>query len=530
MTARPATRPPAADPVPAAAPRQARLAGHAGLGLIALAVVLMAVIGLLGPSAAVPDVGGDGPPWSLRAAPADLAVLVLCWTVVIAGGLGLAVALGGLRRGWRPPRGLIPVAAVLAVAVLAVLPPAGSTDVLNYAVYGRIAALGHDPYVTTPAWLHEIADPVGRYAPLAWRHAPSVYGPLATWAQAAAATLGGGTMAGTVLLLKLLTAGAFLLTALMLDRLAGPGRERRLRVHLLWTLNPLMLWHVVLGGHVDGLGAALLVAALLALGRGGVAAGLAAGVLLGAAAAVKAPFILAGAGLAWAARRSPATLLALGMGAGTALLAAYATQGPEALSNLLGKIGAHSLADPWRVITDAMGLGVQSSVLEGRLALAAGILIAVLLCLGLPPGPAGSHPRMPAGAAAALAPITGDGRGVPSLGQAAVRPALAWCLGWLLTSPVGHPWYDAMVFPLLALMPAGRLDGLTAARGVVTGLIYLPGAVGVLTPAAFTQWIFEVYRPWVAPLAADLIIICVVGLAVAGAFRHRARARGGGAA
>ena len=39
------------------------------------------------------------------------------------------------------------IAALTAVAVLVVLPPVGSTDALDYAVYGHIAALGHSPYV-----------------------------------------------------------------------------------------------------------------------------------------------------------------------------------------------------------------------------------------------------------------------------------------------------------------------------------------------------------------------------------------------
>ncbi|WP_248960389.1 polyprenol phosphomannose-dependent alpha 1,6 mannosyltransferase MptB [Sphaerisporangium perillae] len=481
-------------------PRRTRLAGGAGLGLIGAAVAVMAVIALLGPSAAVPDVGGDGPPWSLRVAPADMLVLQLGWAAMIVGGLGLAVALWALRRGWRPRPGLLPAATVITVAVLALLPPAGSTDVLNYAVYGRIAALGGDPYVTAPMWLHEIGDPVGRYAPLAWRHAPTVYGPLATWAQLAASRLGGASMAGTIIVLKLAAGLAFLLSALMLDRLAGRDRERRIRVHLLWSLNPLMLWHVVLGAHIDGLGAVFLVAAILVLRRGGVLAGLVAGALLGAAAAVKAPFILAGAGLAWAARRSAGTFLAMLMGVAAALVGAYATQGPEALGNLMGKIGSHALADPWRVVTDAMGLGMEASTLEGQLALGAAFLIGVLLCRGLPPGPPGLD---------------------------SVRPALAWCLCWLLTSPMQHPWYDALLFPLLALMPAGRLDGLLIARGVLASLIYLPGAAVIARPTPFTQWVAETYRPWVAPLAADLVILCVIGLGIAGAFRPGARAPGG---
>ncbi|MFC4584495.1 polyprenol phosphomannose-dependent alpha 1,6 mannosyltransferase MptB [Sphaerisporangium corydalis] len=474
-------------------PRE-RLAGRAGLVTIGVSLALMLAVALLGPSAAVPDLGGGGPPWSFHARPADPLVIMLCWSAVIAAGLGVAAALYALRRGWRPSRAVLLTGTVAAVLALALVPPAGSTDVLNYAIYGRIAALGQDPYVTAPAWLHELRDPVGRLAPLAWRNTPSVYGPLATWAQLAAARIGGGSMAATVLALKLMAGAAFLLAALALDRLAGRDPGRRARVHLLWSLNPLMLWHMVLGGHVDGLGVVPLLAALLVLRRRGVLAGLAAGALLGAAAAVKAPFILAGTGLVWAARRSAAPLLAMLMGTFAALVAMYATQGPEALGNLAGKIGSHSLADPWRVITDALGLGVGPSALEGRLALGAALLIGLLLCRGLPPGP----DDLPA-----------------------VRPALAWCLCWLLTSPVQHPWYDALLFPLLALMPASRLDGPLVLRGVVTGLIYLPGAASVLAPTALTQWIAETYRPWVAPLAADAVIVCVVALSIARAFPHR---------
>ncbi|MEV8633270.1 polyprenol phosphomannose-dependent alpha 1,6 mannosyltransferase MptB [Streptosporangium sp. NPDC051023] len=463
--------------------------------MIGISIAVMLAVALLGPSAAVPDLGGGDPPWFFRADPPETPVVQLSWTAVIVGGLGVGAALYALRRRWRPARGILLAGTLVAVAALTLVPPAGSTDVLNYAVYGRIAALGHDPYVMTPAWLHRIADPVGDLTPLAWRNTPSVYGPLATWAQMAASRLGGDSMAATVFAFKVMTGLAFLLSALVLDRLAGPERDRRVRVHLLWSLNPLMLWHVVLGGHIDGLGVLFLVAALLALRRGGPVAGLVAGALLGAAAAVKAPFVLAGAGLAWAARRSATTLVALGMGAFATLVTLYATQGPEALANVAGKIGARSLADPWRVLADALGLGADPSALEGRLALGAAFLIGLLLCLRLPQGPP------------------------------AVRPALAWCLCWLLTSPVQHPWYDAMLFPLLALMPASRLDGPLIVRGIVAGLVYLPGATALLRlqPTGLTQWIAETYRPWIAPLVSDAVILYVVVLGLAGALRFRER-------
>ncbi|GAA3125203.1 hypothetical protein [Streptosporangium carneum] len=485
------------EPEPAAAPRRgARFAGVSGLLLIGVSVAVMLAVALLGPSAAVPELGGGGPPWSLRVAPSETLVIQLSWAAVIVAGLGVGAGLWAVRRGWRPARRVVPLGAVIAVLALTLVPPAGSTDVLNYAVYGRIAALGHDPYVLTPAWLHRMADPVGDLTPLAWRNTSSVYGPLATWAQMAASLLGGASMAGTVFAFKAMAGLAFLLSAFALDRLAGADSGRRARVHLLWTLNPLMLWHVVLGGHIDGLGVLFLVAAFLVPRRGGVIANVLSGALLGAATAVKAPFVLAGAGLAWAARHPPTRLVALGMGAFTALITMYATQSTEAFENVVGKLGARSLADPWRVITDALGLGTESSPLEGQITLGAALLVAVLLCWRLAPAPEG---------------------------LASARPALALCLGWLLTSPVQHPWYDAMLFPLLALMPAGRLDGLMVFRGVVTSLIYLPGAVGLLQlqPTELTRWIAETYRPWIAPLASDAVILCVVVLAFANALGHR---------
>lgn len=91
---------------------------------------------------------------------ATIAAIVLsCW-----GTLGMLKA---HERGWRPDaRLLFRLGAMTALAV-ANLTPVGSSDTASYAAYGRIAALGGDPYVTTPARLG------GAYAHLvseAWRN------------------------------------------------------------------------------------------------------------------------------------------------------------------------------------------------------------------------------------------------------------------------------------------------------------------------------------------------------------------------
>jgi len=50
---------------------------------------------------------------------------------------------------------------------------------------------------------------------------------------------------------------AFLAVALALDWMFRRDSAGRARAHLLWSVNPLMLFAVVAGGHIDGLAAAL---------------------------------------------------------------------------------------------------------------------------------------------------------------------------------------------------------------------------------------------------------------------------------
>jgi hypothetical protein len=161
------------------------------------------------------------------------------------------------------------------------------------------------------------------------------------------------------------------------------------------------------------------------------------------------------------------------------------------LNDLISKVGSRSLADPWRLLVDP---GLHYSALDSRIILGASVVLALLLWWRLPAGPA----DLPA-----------------------VRPALAGCLGWLITSPVQHPWYDAMLFPLLALMSPSWLDGLLIARGIVAGLDYLPGVAETGTPPWLDGWVDKIYIPWLAPIALDSIIVIIVVLCL------WARPRGG---
>src|SRR5262249_1293438 len=180
--------------------------------------------------------------------------------------------------------------------------------------------LGHNPYVMTPGQLRHTGDPVARYEPSIWSKHVSLYGPLATGEQWAAAELGGTSMARIVFWMKLWNMIAFGAVVLALERMLRSDPARRTRAHLLWTANPLLLWLLVAPGHVDLLAAAAGFLGLMLLRRRepaeepGALRGLAAGALVGAAADIKINYLLFGLGGAWAVRRSPAALFAAAAG------------------------------------------------------------------------------------------------------------------------------------------------------------------------------------------------------------------------
>jgi hypothetical protein len=538
------TRPP--DP-PGPAPPGARLAGsrrpgrtrllaRSAVAALALSVALMAAVGLLGPSAAVPrfPAAAPWPPYFAVARPSELVVALLTWIAVAVGGLGLAAGLLAVRDGWRPSPRRLAAGGALAVVALVLTPPTGSTDMMDYAAYGRIAVLGHSPYRMTPGQLRSSGDPVGAVVPPAWRHVPSVYGPLATASEAAAAALAGPSPARTVFWLKAWNGLAYLAVALALDRLLRRDRAGRARAHLLWTVNPLMLLAVMGGGHIDGLAAAagflgllcLRPAAALApapalaaipdpdplpgdpppaaspepaprrpgLARG-LGRGLAAGVLIGAAIAIKAPFALYLVGLGWAARRSPRTLAAAAVGVLAVLLPSYLVAGRAAVSAVASRAtGTPDLYQPWQLLSRALGVH-QVTAFDDTAGLVATAILAAILLWRLPAGPA-------------ALPFA--------------RPALAVCLAWLVCSPQQRPWYDAMIFPLVALLPATRLDWLVLARGVAAALAELPGVrfYTSLRPDWLSRLADGLGRG-IVPAALVIVALALVWLCVTGRWGSR---------
>lgn len=510
----------------------------------AFSVLLTVVIGLLGPSAMVPELAGSGwqPPYSLEVRPSPYLVIGLAAAALVSGGVGLVGGLlwvrrlsrrslasegqelrpsgsderssrsselsgtgasaGGVRgsgglRGkragrWsadRLARGLMLIGFVVA-GVLAFLPPSGSADHLNYAAYGRMVTLGVDPY--THGAVDLPGDPVADAVENPWRQVSSVYGPVATAVHALASWIGGDSVRLTVFVLALVNSAVFIATGLLIDRFTRHDPVRRLRAALLWTANPLLLYQLVAGLHVDTLAIACMVAALVARERP-----VRGGVLLGLGVAVKLNAGLVALGPAWAARRRPGRLAALAGTAFAVVVAGYAIVGLTAFDQV-GRTGkAVSHASPWKLVQgwlqDLIGTG---SAYRGEIQ-AGGLLLLVLLAWVLL-RQAGREPDAPTVAAMLV-------------------------VAYLFATPYVLPWYDGLALGVLALTAvASEVEIFAAAHLAVLSLGYLPARVDH-QPEALQAWLISVVRQRVVPWSLLLLTVALAwwGWRAGGRVRRR---------
>ncbi len=188
-----------------------------------------------------------------------VAANVIMYVSIVLCVLGLAMMLWANSRGWSPSPRKVFWTAAGAVAVLVNISPVGSGDVASYAAYGRIAALGYNPYTFVPAQLPGPNNPYTMLVSPMWRGTPSNYGPVATWEHLLAASIGGAKPWLTIWMLMILAGAAFLATGYVLLRTA----ENPVRAVLLWTANPLLIMELVMGGHLDALLALSAIAAIV---------------------------------------------------------------------------------------------------------------------------------------------------------------------------------------------------------------------------------------------------------------------------
>jgi hypothetical protein len=430
----------------AAADTAARLLGTPRIA-VSLACAGIALLILVGASA--PNVNTLLVRLPLSRLPSPPAWITCPATVaaVLLDGLGLLGMLRARSRGWAPnPRRLYGAGAA-AVLVLVNLTPVGSSDPASYAAYGRIAALGRDPYTTTP---HDALQGSEYYRLIgsSWQRTPSVYGPVATWIQAAAAHLGGARPWVTIWVLLIVNGLVFLAVGWILLRTSGDP----VRATLLWTANPLLLEQFVSGGHLDTFVAAGTVCALCAL-RGGrsLRRAAVAGALLGLTLGVKIDAGLVVAALAWPMLRDrqwsrPA---AMSLSCAATLAGVYAGYGMHALRPLSSAsklISVPSVWDvPWALGKAAVGAAMTSAVICVLWPL---LLISLVWLLGRRfPVPS----RDPAGGVALIV------------------------IAWTLAAPWTMPWYGAPGWVALGRCRRTPLTWLLVAPAVLLAMVHSSG-------------------------------------------------------
>ena len=529
--------------------RRDPVSGRTGLAAIGLSVAATFAVAVAGPSVMEPALPGrpGQPPWAFDLHLSAYLAVGLTALGLAAGALGLFLTLRAIRAGWTVSARTVLLAGILAATVLTLVPPFGSSDQLSYAVYGRMLVTGHNPYLTVPQQLINLGDPVAR-AVQDWRGQSSVYGPLATGIQGLASLIGGPSARLTVFLLGLANLAAFVVTALLLYRMGRGRPDRQLRSALLWAANPLLLQVLVAGAHVDVQLIAFCVAAVAVMygaGEPSVLRALLAGLLVGLGFGVKVTAALVGLGIAAAVtaalwRRKDRLLpLLAALAAGFAVPAGVtlALGGSAMIKDTSQASDMVSIGSPWRVIRTGLqhlaGYNAATDMVRVGATVLAVILViitAVVLARGLPASAQGLPPAQDVPPAQGVPPADGvpsperllpvenvsSAQDVSSARRALCTPGLlplAVVFGWLLAWPYVLPWYDALGWAFLALVPATAVDWLLLARTTALGFAYLPARTyGVHLPHGLA-WLQPVFRNGVAPVVLAATVVWLILLA-----------------
>jgi Glycosyltransferase family 87 len=157
-----------------------------------------------------------------------------------------------IREAWagRIPVRTVVILAIVFHAIVLMLPLLFSRDVYSYAFYGRIVSTYRaNPYGATPSDF-----PLNSLFPLTWpgwRGTTSVYGPLFTWVSALMTSVV-KKPSEVVTSFQLLAAAASLGTIAIVGRLVQRVRPERTAFAIaIIGCNPIVIYHVVGGGHND---------------------------------------------------------------------------------------------------------------------------------------------------------------------------------------------------------------------------------------------------------------------------------------
>ena len=361
----------------------------------------------------------------------DAVAMALLYTGDVLACLGLAGMLWAHSQGWRPdPRRLLLVSSAI-VAVMVCLTPVGSSDIASYAAYGRIAALGGNPYTHSPLAALGPHSPYTNTVGTVWRGQPSVYGPIATEIQAFAASIGGRNVSTTIWILMILTGAVFIGVGFLLLKTS----DDPVRATLFWVANPVILQQLVSGGQLDTFVAAAALCAIQAARKvSGVRGDVLVGVLIAVACGIKISAVLIAIGLAFPLLRrgewlrvTRITAVAL-----ATFAAEYSFWGLGALKATFDGLKWVIMPSPWRIfqmIAEALGASQHATT----------AIIGVLWPVAL----------------LVLAWVIY--RRISSDQPREVVAPFALSFAWVLVAPWVFAWYTAMAWATLTLVPRNRM-------------------------------------------------------------------------
>lgn len=419
------------------------------------------------------------------------------WFVVFYAGLTLLVAAWAalaipLRRSGVTPRTLTTMLAAWS-APLMFGRPFLSRDMYSYAAQGRLVAAGLNPYHVAVAALPDRAF-VAAVSPL-WQHTPAPYGPaFLSLAGFVVARVRG--VSAAVEALRAVNLAGVIAIAVLVPRIAKRHGVDPASAVWLGVLNPLVVLHLVGGGHNEALMIALLLAALAAASEGHEVA---AAALVAGAATIKAPAAAALVVLVvetlsrrplhatW--RRALAQVLAaagvfaaitrmsgLGFGWLRALGTADAVRSVTSVTTTAGMLAGG--------LAHFLGFTPDSSSWAISIARAAGVLAAAAVSarvLFASPGRR-ARPSVASPAGDSSSPDESGAR-CAARGNPTRRVGLV-LLAVVALGPVVQPWYLLWALPLLAAGGAERLEPPLVAVSLAAAFVVMPSGSAVADPVA----------------------------------------------
>ncbi|WP_121007914.1 polyprenol phosphomannose-dependent alpha 1,6 mannosyltransferase MptB [Saccharothrix australiensis] len=231
---------------------------------------LLMVVGALGTGAAPVFSPLPGTPVLGLFARMPSAAMAVVWT-----GVFLIVSawlwLGRFARPGRPrlvSRSQLDRTLLMWITPLVFVLPMFSRDVYSYLAQSQIAANGQDPYELGPASALGVDHPLTTNVPNIWRETPAPYGPLFLAMGRVISMVTGNSVLPGIFLHRLLVLVGLAMIVWALPRLARRFGVPPVSALWLGAANPLVLFHLVVGVHNEGLAIGLMLVGLeLALRR-----------------------------------------------------------------------------------------------------------------------------------------------------------------------------------------------------------------------------------------------------------------------